>query len=979
MTAVVVLPARNPELLRRDARRLLVHLSRNPGWSPADIAAQIQATWPPGPTRAAITADTPREVLDALHALALGKDHPALSTASAARDRGRVIAVFPGQGQQRPGLLRPLYDGFNQVRMVADEQAECFRAEHGIDIAGYLLDPSFSDTVDETIIQPALFTQMLAIAELWRDHGLQPDATLGHSQGEIAAAAFAKLITAKDARMVVATRARMVSDLPGGPYGMAVLGVDDRSCRTLIAPWAGDVDIAVHNAPTLKAIAGTAKAVGSIVDKVVRDGGFARYLPVGYAAHTSAVDAVRERFTGVLHNGLAHSTFASGELDCLSSALCGAPIHAGADQTTHWYANLRNPVRFDDAITGIGAATFIEMSAMRTLDRAITATLNSAREHIDAEVIVTSPRSEPASTTDWSAAYRVAIAEGLCPCPQSPALSPANTRDFPAPSFNEDHLWWTGSLQAPDATPSHENESNTAPKILQHTWLPLPALPQSPPRPVIVDPSTRWASSLIQACHEQGLEIITTADGNTPVTILCSVPPEARETADAIDLLTSTLEMLPKVSPGSQLTLLTTGATSASAGPRIPGHAACVPIAASFAASSGYRFRHIDIPDPEPTSTVARAAAAAVQARDSAQISIGKDATFVPRLTLLDVESPSVPAEALRHVLVTGGRGQVAGHVVASLISLGAERITVVSRDPSAFSPELAAMARSAEIPLQRVYMDLMSDSQLPTEMPDTPVSAVIHTAATYPGDTRGETIEQSTRLRAKALEHLLTRIATTSDCTVIFSSSIAVTLSHPDTASYAAAVAAAETLAELHPNWRIIRWGIWPGTSNSTGFSSVRAADAGTGLLAMDPEEALSCALRAPTGITAVLTADWALLDAAYAASGSPNILDPTLLNSQLEQESPAEELRSGAPTAIADSSPKSADEVEETPAALCARVLGYPATRTLDLDTPLPALGLTSLQAIELRGLLANRGIKVLIADLLSTTTIRDIEALG
>src|SRR5262249_45376270 len=115
------------------------------------------------------------------------------------------------------------------------------------------------------VVQPALFTMMVCLAALWRSVGIVPDAVIGHSQGEIAAAHVAGALSLEDAARVVALRSRALTALAGTDATASVL-LPAESLRRLLQRWDGAISIAAVDGPANTTISGDATAIGEFLD-----------------------------------------------------------------------------------------------------------------------------------------------------------------------------------------------------------------------------------------------------------------------------------------------------------------------------------------------------------------------------------------------------------------------------------------------------------------------------------------------------------------------------------------------------------------------------------------------------------------------------------------------------------------------------------------------------------------------------------------
>src|SRR5262249_45373217 len=149
--------------------------------------------------RAAVVAADRTELASALEALAQGRPTPRTVVGRRADD-GKLVFVFPGQGSQWEGMGRALAD---HVPVFRDQPAACDRAlARHLDwslLAVLRGEPGAPSLERVDVVQPALFGVMVALAGLWRALGIEPDAVVGHSQGEIAAACVAGALSLDDA------------------------------------------------------------------------------------------------------------------------------------------------------------------------------------------------------------------------------------------------------------------------------------------------------------------------------------------------------------------------------------------------------------------------------------------------------------------------------------------------------------------------------------------------------------------------------------------------------------------------------------------------------------------------------------------------------------------------------------------------------------------------------------------------------------
>ncbi|GHG48275.1 type I polyketide synthase [Amycolatopsis bullii] len=363
-----VISAHDPDALRAQAERLHRHLTRaGADTTPADIGLSLATTRAALPHRAVVLGRDRGELLAGLAELAGGGQVAARGEAP--RTPPKTVFVFPGQGSQWPAMARELLAAEPVFRERLLACAQALGPHVGWSLLEVLesADEAALERVD--VVQPALFAVMVSLAELWRSHGVVPDAVVGHSQGEIAAAVVSGALSLEDGAKVVALRSQAISRIAGSG-AMASIPLPAGEVRALLG---GSVELAVHNGPSATVVAGPAGEVAELVERCREAGIRAKRVPVDYASHSGAVEEIRDTITTTLDGitpraaGIAfHSTVTGGVLDTTT-------LDAG-----YWYANLRRPVLFEDAVRGLvagGHRAFIEVSPHPVLTAAVQDTL----------------------------------------------------------------------------------------------------------------------------------------------------------------------------------------------------------------------------------------------------------------------------------------------------------------------------------------------------------------------------------------------------------------------------------------------------------------------------------------------------------------------------------------------------------------------------------------------------------------------------
>ncbi|MER6615929.1 type I polyketide synthase [Streptomyces xantholiticus] len=365
--APVLVSARGPQALRAQARRLHDWVRDDARLRPLDVGWSTATTRSSLKGRGVVLAADREELLDGLAALADGRPSARVVTGTAA-EGGGVVWVFSGQGAHWVGMAKGLWE---TNKVFADRMDECERLLE--EFAGWTLRDVLGDETAlkrMDVVQPALFAVMVSLAEVWRSAGLEPDAVIGHSQGEIAAATAAGILTLTDGVRLIVARARVITEQLSGRGLMAVLDLPADQVDSF------RVSIAAVNSPGSVVISGDPDGVrAAVADCRARDLR-ARIVPVDYASHSHHVESIRDEvLSGVAgaattDTGVAfYSTVAAGRVD---------PATLDAE---YWYRNLREPVRFADTVQALeadGYGVFVEVSPHPVLTMHIAATAGSA-------------------------------------------------------------------------------------------------------------------------------------------------------------------------------------------------------------------------------------------------------------------------------------------------------------------------------------------------------------------------------------------------------------------------------------------------------------------------------------------------------------------------------------------------------------------------------------------------------------------------
>jgi acyl transferase domain-containing protein/NAD(P)-dependent dehydrogenase (short-subunit alcohol dehydrogenase family)/acyl carrier protein len=297
-------------------------------------------------------------LLDAIADVAQGAD--VVQGMVSPNGAGRVTFVFPGQGSQWAGMALELLDGSDVFRQRFRECCEALAPFIDWSVEDVLRGPDGAPDLERIdVVQPVLFAVMVALAGLWDACGVRPDAVVGHSQGEIAAAHVAGGMSLKDAAQMVALRSQMLTAMVGrGGVASVALGVEQ--VRERIERWGERLSVAGINGPRSVAVAGDREALGEFLEECAAADVRAREVAATVATHSPHVEKLRGELLEVLSRFEPQSSDIS-----FYSTVTGGLLDTAQLDREYWYRNLREPVeleRVTRALLDDGHRTFIEVS-----------------------------------------------------------------------------------------------------------------------------------------------------------------------------------------------------------------------------------------------------------------------------------------------------------------------------------------------------------------------------------------------------------------------------------------------------------------------------------------------------------------------------------------------------------------------------------------------------------------------------------------
>lgn len=379
---LLVLSSRTPGALEAQTARLAAHLTTHQDLPLADVAATLQMGRRSLPERRFLVVHSAQDILN-----------KAWTSAVVAEQPPAVVLLLPGQGSLRAGIGKELYETEATFRRAIDQCCAQVTPQLGLDLLPLLFPAEqrreeAQKLLQETLYnQPAQFILSYALAQLWQDWGVEPQAMLGHSLGEYVAACLAEVFTLEEALNVVVMRGKLLQKLP--PGSMISISLPAEEVQVRLRP---GLDIAACNAPDLTVVSGPTKLLQSWQQELQAEGVTCRPLAVTRAFHSALVEPVVPELVRVLRQVRLHAPRKP-----YISNVSGTWITT--DQATdpdYWGRQLRAPVQFARGIetlldeearlflevgTGTSLGSLVRRQCANAANTQVVATMRHPAEH----------------------------------------------------------------------------------------------------------------------------------------------------------------------------------------------------------------------------------------------------------------------------------------------------------------------------------------------------------------------------------------------------------------------------------------------------------------------------------------------------------------------------------------------------------------------------------------------------------------------
>ena len=951
----------------------------------ADIAHTLNHHRTHHATYGAVCAANRDDAVTGLRALAAGQPAAGVVGPHQGQCGSGTVFVYSGQGSQWAGMGRQLLADEPVFAAAIAELEPDFVAQLGFSLHDVLAN---GEPVDGSVrVQSVLVGMQLALTALWRSYGVEPHAVVGHSMGEVSAAVVAGALTPAEGFRVIARRSQLMAQLVD-KGAVALLELDSTAAEALIAEHPG-VTVTVYSSPRQTVVAGPTDSVEAVIAAARDRNVFARRVNMEVASHTAMMDPILSELRTALTDLVPQSP-----LIPVISTVEGADPAAlfGAE---HWVANVRNPVRFSQAIAKAGATncTFIEISPHPVLTKAISDTLDDPEignaHHHSLGTLQRDAHDTVAFHTNLNATHTTRAPLGDHPPEPHPAIPVTpwrHTRHWidTAPALSTNGVGVIGrSATGGRRTLADEKSPIPADWLYEPTWPvhPLPHTDAVSVGPWLVVGDAELGSELGRSLdHRSDKAALRAALADVDNVVFAPASAgsllDTRSAYDLFNAARALVEELIAMPSPPRLFIVTRNAQPLTEGDRANAtHAVLWGLGRTLALEHPEIWAGlIDIDDSMPAALTARRVLAEAHAGDGEdQVVYRAGARHVPRLER--IHPWSAPADVISadtSHLVIGATGHIGPHLIQQLADMGAGTIIAVSRNPSGRLTELAQRLSSTGTKLVEVAADATDEAAMSALFDrfgnDLPALEGIYLAAFAGGPVAlsGMTDDDvATMFRPKldALGIVHTLSMKTDVRQFVLFSSISGLLGSRWLAHYTATSTFLDTFAYARRNLGLpattVNWGLWKSLADLQSGTSQVTSD--SGLVPMADEVAIRALpmLMAPDAPlrSTVVDADWPLLAAAYRTRGALRIVDDVLADGDAAAEGlPEGEFRKALRECPADQRRALlADHI----GGLASAVMGLPPSEILDPAAGFFQLGMDSLMSLTLsRSLSASLG---------------------
>ncbi|HLK28592.1 MAG TPA: amino acid adenylation domain-containing protein [Puia sp.] len=324
------------------AKKLSAYLQSAENINLADIAYTLQTSRQNFSSRRFVIASDKNELIEKLNASSVS---PTESN-QLKENIDEVVFSFPGQGSQYVNMGIDLYKHESVFKNAVDECAEILKRTLNEDIRNVIYSSSSNTEAEEKInntyyTQPAIFVIEYAMAKLWMSWGIKPSAFIGHSIGEFVAAHLAGVFSLEDGLRLIATRGRMMSEMPRG--SMLAVRAEFEKIKSLLSD---DLSLAVINSPGSCVVAGPTPSTEILSKKLSELNISNKVLATSHAFHSIMMDPIVAPFEEIVKS----VKLSLPKIPIVSTVTGKWMTDENATDPSYWAGHLRSAVRFADAV-----------------------------------------------------------------------------------------------------------------------------------------------------------------------------------------------------------------------------------------------------------------------------------------------------------------------------------------------------------------------------------------------------------------------------------------------------------------------------------------------------------------------------------------------------------------------------------------------------------------------------------------------------
>jgi acyl transferase domain-containing protein/acyl-CoA synthetase (AMP-forming)/AMP-acid ligase II/acyl carrier protein len=364
---IFTLTAKTKKALEELAQRYKTYLDNNPEVPIADVCFTANTGRSHFDYRLIAITPSNLELKTLLGAFAVNKEIVGLTNSHIVSNKSPKIAfLFTGQGSQYAGMGWQLYQTQPTFRACLDQCNKILQPYLNQSLLS-IFDPEskYNSLLNQTAYtQPVLFALEYALFQLWRSWGVEPTAVMGHSVGEYVAACVAGVFSLEDGLKLIATRSRLMQNLPGEGEMVAVFA-SEAAIQEIAEIDQQKVTIAAYNGPENTVISGEAQAVQQICMALEVAGIQTKKLATSHAFHSPLIEPILAEY----RKCAASITYNAPQIELISN-VTGEPLTAQDITPEYWCCHLRNPVLFAKSLQTLhtsGYEVFVEIGPKPTL------------------------------------------------------------------------------------------------------------------------------------------------------------------------------------------------------------------------------------------------------------------------------------------------------------------------------------------------------------------------------------------------------------------------------------------------------------------------------------------------------------------------------------------------------------------------------------------------------------------------------------